>query len=258
MDNRFSNPEAYEYLMGRWSRVLAEKFLDFVGIRDGDRVLDVGCGTGALACSLAVRTRRSEIVGIDPVAQFVVYARAHAAEPRVKFDVGDALTLPYPPASFDACLSLLVLMFIREAGRALAEMRRVTRPGGSVAVCVWDKVGMEMNSIFSRTVVELDPAAAQRRDAQGYSEGMLASMWVEHGFSDVKEEALVIPLEFKSFDDFWQPQLGGQGPWASYLSELSSSARLALQTRLREKLLGGRSDEPFTLTAKALAVRGIC
>jgi SAM-dependent methyltransferase len=176
----------------------------------------------------------------------------------MQFDVGDALNLPYSTASFDKCLSLLVIMFIRDARRALSEMRRVTRPGGSVAVCVWDKVGMEMNSIFARTIVELDPAAAQRADVQGYSDGMLAAMWIEQGFSHVKEDALVIPLEFKSFDDFWRPHLGGQGPWAAYLSGLSSDALSALQTRLREKLLRGRSDGPFTLTAKALAVRGNC
>jgi len=258
MDNRFSNAEAYEYLMGRWSSVLAESFLDFAGINDGERVLDVGCGTGALAASAAARTQRSEIVGIDPVAPFLDYARRRTLDPRVRFDLGDALSLPYPTGSFDRCLSLLVIMFIRDPGRAVSEMRRVTRPGGSVAVCVWDKVGMEMNSVFARTVAELDPAGAQRADVQGYSEGMLASLWVAHGFSHVEEDALVIPMEFKSFDDFWLPHLGGQGPWASYLSGLSSGALSALRTRLREKLLGGGSDGPFTLTARALAVRGVC
>jgi SAM-dependent methyltransferase len=243
--------------MGRWSRVLAEPFLDFTGINDGERVLDVGCGTGALVVSLAARTLRSEIVGIDPVAPFLDHARQHILGSRVRFDLGDALNLPYPTASFDRCLSLLVIMFIRDVGRAVGEMRRVTRRGGTVAACVWDKAGMEMNSIFARTVVALDPAAARRADVQGYSEGMLASTWVEHGFSEVREDALVIPLEFKSFDDFWLPHLGGQGPWASYLSGLSPGALSALQNRLREKLLGGRSDGSFTLTAKALAVRGI-
>ena len=258
MDNRFSNAEAYEHYMGRWSRVLAEKFLDFVGIRDGERVLDIGCGTGALVYSLAARTLRSEIVGIDPIAPFIDYARAHAADRRVEFDVGDALNLPYPPASFDACVSLLVIMFIRDAGRMLMEMRRVARPGGTIAACVWDRDGMEMNSIFWRTAVELNPAARQQRETQNYNAGMLSSLWVENGFLKVEESPLMIPLEFKSFDDFWQPQLGGQGPSAAYLSGLSRGHLLALQTRLREKLLGGGPDGPFTLMAKALAVRGIC
>lgn len=257
MNDRFSNADAYEYLMGRWSRVLAEKFLDFSGIEDGERVLDVGCGTGALIASLAAQTARSKITGIDPVGPFVDYARRDITSSRVKFALGDAVKLPYPSDSFDRCLSLLVIMFIRDCGRAVDEMRRVTRPGGTVAACVWDKAGMEMNSIFARTIVALDPAAAQRADVQGYSEGMLASMWLEHGFSDVHEEPLVIPLEFKSFDDFWLPHLGGQGPWASYLGGLSADKLSALQSRLRERLLDGGSDGPFTLNAKALAVRGI-
>lgn len=132
----FFNAEAYERLMGRWSRRLAPLLIEFADVREGDRVLDVGSGTGSLA--LAVNAaHRSEVVGIDPSAAYVELARTRTADPRVRFDVGDAQVLPYPDASFDKCLALLVINFIPDARKAVAEMRRVTRPGGRVAARLW-------------------------------------------------------------------------------------------------------------------------
>ena len=255
--SKFFSAEAYEDYMGRWSRLLAARFIDFVGLRDGERLLDVGCGTGSLALAVAALTSRSEIVGIDPSAPFIEYARLRGKDPRLTFKVGDALSISYPDASFDKCLSLLVIMFIQDVAPAIAEMRRVTRHGGIVAACVWDRSGMEMNSVFWKTAVELDPAAERRRDAQAYSGGQLSSLWAESGFTGIEETALVIPLEFKSFDDFWTPLLGGQGPSASYLLGLPSDRQLALRERLREKVLGAGPERPFKLKAKAWAVHGV-
>ena len=124
----FEVAEAYEAMMGRWSRQLAPLFIDFVGVRDTDKVLDVGCGTGSL--TLARVTGASKIVGIEPSNGFIEYARSQNADPRVAFEVGDAQQLPYPDASFDRCMALLSVDYFPDARKAALEMRRVTKKGG--------------------------------------------------------------------------------------------------------------------------------
>src|SRR5690349_14260711 len=130
MPQMFSNAVAYEEVMGRWSRHLATLFLDFAGVGDAERVLDVGCGTGSLVQGILERTRGTRVVGIDPAEAFVDYARARFAHSRASFDRGSALKLPYLDASFDRSLSLLVFQFLQQPGVAASEMRRVTRAGG--------------------------------------------------------------------------------------------------------------------------------
>lgn len=253
---KFSNAEAYENYMGRWSRLFARRFADFVGLADGDRLLDVGCGTGSLTYTLAASAPRSEIVGIDPSSAFVEYARSHTSDPRLSFDVGNALSLPYPDASFDKCLCLLVLQFIPDVGRAIEEMRRVLRHGGSAAACVWDKDVMEMHSVFWEPAAELEPGV-KRGSGAPYTSGQLAALWKQSGFTNVEEIALEMPLEFASFDDFWAPHLGGQGPSGSYLVSLPPEKQIALRALVRDKILGSGPDRPFSLKARAWAVRGL-
>jgi SAM-dependent methyltransferase len=253
---KFSNAEAYENYMGRWSRLFARRFADFVGIADGDRLLDVGCGTGSLTYTLAASAPRSEIVGIDPSSAFVEYARSHTSDPRLSFDVGNALSLPYPDASFDKCLCLLVLQFIPDVGRAIEEMRRVLRHGGSAAACVWDKDVMEMHSVFWEPAAELEPGV-KRGSGAPYTSGQLAALWKQSGLTNVEEIALEMPLEFASFDDFWAPHLGGQGPSGSYLVSLPPEKQIALRALVRDKILGSGPDRPFSLKARAWAVRGV-
>ncbi len=135
----FEVAEAYEVIMGRRSRQLPPLFVKFVGVRDGENVLDVGCGTGSLSATLAGVTKTSEIVGIDPSKGFIEYARTQIADPRVTFEVGDAQNLPYPNASFDRCLALLAVDYIPDALKAAIEMRRITKIAGVVATTMGDR-----------------------------------------------------------------------------------------------------------------------
>jgi ubiquinone/menaquinone biosynthesis C-methylase UbiE len=137
----FSDSDAYELQMGRWSRLLAEQFLDFVGTKDRARVLDVGCGTGSLTSAVAKRSNAKVICGVDRAAPFIEYAAKKNYDPRIEYRVGDASALPFPDGSFDRVFSLLVLHFIPDTTLAIKEMRRVARPGGTVAAAVWDLRG---------------------------------------------------------------------------------------------------------------------
>ena len=205
------------------------------------------------------RTRSSEVVGLDPASPYVELARHQLSDPRVRLDVGDAQNLRYPDASFDGCLSLLVLNFIPDASRALMEMHRVTRPGGRVTAAVWDYgEGMEMLRIMWDTAVALDSAAEPRheRTMPYCRKGELAALWIESGLQQAEETSLSIPREFESFEDYWVPFLTGVGPSGSYVSSLPPERQQALQDRLQRRLLGEKGDRSFTLRARAWAVRG--
>jgi SAM-dependent methyltransferase len=258
MAEMFLNATAYEQLMGRWSIRLAPLYTEFAQLRDDGKILDVGCGTGALVRTIARLTRNSEIVGVDPSQSFVDYARTQCDELRITCQVGDAMQLPFPTATFVQTLSLLVMMFIPEPEKAASEMRRVTCPGGTVSACTWDRDGMELSSIFWEEAVRLDPQAEARSQRPRHSnrEGQLATLWHSAGLQDVKETVIMMDLPFGSFDDFWQPHLKGVTPQGAYVSTLSEEHREALRQGLRKRLLADQPDAPFSLRAKALAVRG--
>lgn len=253
----FTDALAYEKYMGRWSARLAARFAEFARVGDGGRLLDVGCGTGSLAWTLVGMTRRAEIVGVDPAAPFVEYARAQVKDPRVSFEVGDAQALPFEPASFDGALSCLVFQFIPDAPKAAGEMRRVTRPGGAVAACTWDARGMEMAALFWDVAVELDPSAESKRRRPLTQSGQLRALWQDVGLREVEEGALEISMDFASFDDYWRPQDNGVGPIGAYLAALPRERHDTLRSRLEEHLRARGAPGPFSLCAKALAVRGL-
>jgi len=260
MAEMFANAGAYERMMGRWSARLAPRFLDFAGIAAGHRFLDVGCGTGSLVQAVADRLDGSEITGIDPARPFVDHCRQRFVGARFAFDCGNAMELPYPQDSFDHSLSLLVFMFIPQPGKAAAEMRRVTRPGGTVAACTWDAgSGMQVTSIFWEEAAKLDPAAGARAERARHCnrEGELAALWQATGLASVEETAVEMRFDYVSFDDYWSPFLGGIGPHGVYVSELSQERCDALRAALRKRLLGDRADGPIALRARAWAVRGI-
>jgi len=254
----FANAIGYEQLMGRWSVRLAPLYMEFAKLRDEGRVLDVGCGTGALVKVIAGMTHKCEIAGVDPAQSFVDYARTQVANPRVKFEVGDAMQLPFPTASFHQTLSLLVMMFIPEPERVAKEMKRVTRPGGAVSACTWDRDGLELASVFWEEAVRLDPGADARSQRPKHSnrEGQLTTLWESAGMEDVKETGITMQLPFESFNDFWEPHLRGVAPQGAYVASLSQEGREALRQGLRKRLLGNQPDGAFSLRAKALAVRG--
>ena len=256
----FFEAEAYERFMGRWSRRLAFPFLKFAGLKDGNRVLDVGSGTGSLTLAILQEGPASRVVGIDPSPAYVAHARMRAGGGNATFEEGDAQRLRFPDGSFDAALALLVVNFIPDRATAVREMARVTREGGVVAAAVWDYGdGMEMLRVFWDEAVALDPAIEPKdeRHMPVCRQGELAALWRSQGLLDVREGPLVIPLNFSSFDDFWSPFRQGQGPAGAYVASLSEEPRRDLEQRLRRRLLGEGADRAITLNARAWAVRGV-
>jgi SAM-dependent methyltransferase len=255
----FSAGDAYERFMGRWSGELAPRLVRFAGVRDGDAVLDVGSGTGALSAAVVAAAPSSRVIGVDAAAAYVAFAQARGLGDRVRFEVGDAQHLRFTDRPFDCTLSLLALNFVPEPAKALSEMIRVTRPGGVVGAAVWDYGdGMAMLRAFWDEAIALDrdvDARDERHMPLG-RRGELAALWREHQLQDVLEEALTIETLFSSFDDYWLPFLERQGPTGAYVAALSASDREQLRVRLRRRLLGDKSDGRIVLSARAWAVRG--
>jgi SAM-dependent methyltransferase len=258
---RATDGAGYELMMGRWSRRLAVPFLQFIGPGDVRRVLDVGCGTGHLAAALAAGSAAAEIHGVDFSPAYVEYARQTHADPRLVFRVGDACALEYPDHSFDRVLALLLLHFVPEPQRAIAEMRRVARPGSVVGATVWDaRGGFVANRLFFDTAAALDPNAAARR-ARNYTRpmtrpGELAAAWRTAGLQDVAETLLSMRMEFTSFADYWAPYLGQEGPAAEYVGSLDEAQRNRLEAAVRSAYLDGEADGPRSYAALAWAVKG--
>jgi SAM-dependent methyltransferase len=255
----FAASAGYERFMGRWSRLLAPTFIAFAGVRNGDRVLDVGTGTGSVASTAEASMPMSQIVGIDPSPAFVAYAQKNAKSTRAQYEVGDAQALKFKAGSFDHTLALLVMNFIPDEHKAIAEMRRVTRPQGSVSACVWDyDAGMQMLRFFWDEAIALDPAIEPKdeRHMKLSREGQLGDLWRRAGLISIKEEPLVIDQAYSSFNDYWDSFTRGAGPGGAYVVSLSEDRRQQLEARMRKRLLGDRQDGPFTLKAKAWCVRG--
>jgi SAM-dependent methyltransferase len=255
----FSKAESYERFMGRWSRLLAPQLVAFSEIGNGEAVLDVGSGTGALSMALRAAATHGNVIGVDPSSDYVSHAARWSRDPFVRFVVGDAQQLPFGDAAFDKTVSALVLNFVPKPPQALREMIRVTKPGGIVTAAVWDYgEGMQMLRVFWDEAKALDAAVEARDEAHMplCGPGELAELWRAAGLQDVQDAALTVALHFTSFDDYWDPFLLGQGPAGSYAAGLPEAQRQNLAERLRHRLIGNGPDRAIEIYARAWAVKG--
>lgn len=258
----FDDSQAYELQMGRWSRRLAEPFLDFAGVLDGEAILDAGCGTGSLTFAVGKRCAPKGVVGIDRAAAFVGFASSKNTSPNVEFRIADVCKLPFPEALFDRVLSMLVLHFVPDTVTAVSELRRVARPGATVAAAVWDaRGGFVAQRMFFDTAAMVDPDGAKAR-AQQFTRplcrpGELEAAWRAAGFKDVTQSTVMTRMDFVSFDDFWTPYLGKQAGGAAYVATLSDERRERLKEALRSAYLDGDPDGRRSFAAVAWAVKGV-
>jgi SAM-dependent methyltransferase len=253
--------DGYEFQMGRWSRRLATLFVDFAGVTSADRVLDVGCGTGSLSFCLAQNPKIVSVRGLDFCPAYIDHAKRQNRDARLDFQVGDACALPFPDASFDHALSMLVLQFIPHADLAVREMRRVTRPGGTIAAATWDaRGGLVSHRMIFDAAAMLDQNGNERR-AMAYIRPMslpgdLARAWRDAGLEDIVQDMLTIRMDFASFADFWGPAEGKDGPVAEYVSTLDTEAKSKLRRMVELAYLDGEADGERSYAARACVVKG--
>jgi SAM-dependent methyltransferase len=243
--------DSYDRFMGRYSSGLSAQLADLAGVRQGYRVLDVGCGPGALTGELVARVGAGSVSAVDPSEAFVAAARDRY--PGVDVRRAPAEELPFDAATFDAALAQLVLHFMADAVLGLGEMARVARPGGAVAACVWDHGGSGGPlSLFWDAARSLDPGVHDESALAGAREGHLAELLAAAGLREVEEAVLESRVEYPSFDEWWEPFTLGVGPAGAHVHGLDPEQRAALRDACRARL----PEPPFTVVARAWAARG--
>jgi SAM-dependent methyltransferase len=242
-----SAAEKYDRFMGRYTRTLAPLFADVAGVTGGMRVLDVGCGPGGLADELVARVGVENVAAIDPAPQFA--AACAERHPGADVRVGAAEGLPWPDGSFDATLASLVIGFMQDADQGVREMARVTRPGGTVAACMWDIAGggMTMLNTFWRVARDIDPGAIGERTRPGVAEGDIGERFRRAGLRDVVEGSIEASADYLDFDDFWEPLTFAVGPAGQYLAAQTGER----QAQIREACRAAVPAPPFSLPARA-------
>ncbi|PUB31686.1 methyltransferase family protein [Promicromonospora sp. AC04] len=240
---------AYAQFMGRYAEPLADQFAELVGIRPGQRALDVGCGPGALTERLVARLGAHAVAAVDPSTSFIEAVRARCAGADVR--LGTAENLPFDDDSVDLSAAQLVVHFMSDPVAGLQEMARVTRPGGQVAANIWDfHGGRAPQSVFWGAVRDLDPAATDESDPAGAREGHLAELFRAAGLTTLRSAELTVVSSYTGFDEWWHPYTLLVGPPGDYVAGLEPDSRRALEERCRRLL----PDGPFDVTATAWAV----
>jgi SAM-dependent methyltransferase len=238
--------------MGRYSVPLAPELADFAAVAAGQRVLDVGCGPGALTSELVRRLGPAAVSAVDPSEPFV--AAVQERHRGVSVRRAAAEELPFEDQEFDAALAQLVVHFMGHPVVGLREMARVTREHGVVAACVWDHAGGEGPlSLFWEAARELDPDVEDESQLAGAREGHLAQLFEAAGLQEIEESALSVGVEHPSFEDWWEPFTLGVGPAGGYAAGLDAKRQAQLRELCREMLPAA----PFVLTARAWAARGL-
>ena len=244
--------ESYDAFMGRYSRLLSVQMADLAGVHAGQRVLDVGCGPGALIAELVARVGADAVAGVDPSASFVDAARAR--HPGADVRLASAEELPFEDAAFDAAIAQLVVHFMADPVAGLREMARVTRPGGVVAACVWDHAGGQGPlGLFWDAAHSLGPSVHDESALAGAREGHLAWLFEAAGLREIEATTVVAELEHPTFEAWWEPFEHGVGPAGAHVASLSPEGRVELRERCRSMI----TVEPFVVTAKAWAARGV-
>jgi SAM-dependent methyltransferase len=260
LQDDWSSGEAYERYMGRWSRVVAAELLAWLAVPAGRDWLDVGCGTGALTETILQHAAPRWVRGCDFSAEYAAAARERIHDPRAEFARADALALPDAAGAFDVAVSGLALNFFPDPLRAVREMRRVVRPGGTVAVYVWDYAeGMQLIRAFWDAAVSLDAAAAELDEGRRFPlcrPEPLRALFADAGLREVEVRAVDVPTRFASFEACWEPFEGRQGPAPGYLASLDVEGRERLRSAL-ERTLPRDADGGISLVARAWAAKGI-
>jgi ubiquinone/menaquinone biosynthesis C-methylase UbiE len=251
-----TSPDAYDGHVGRYGSELAKGLIRLAGVRPGDRVLDVGCGTGLLTAELASVVGGDRVSAVDPSEPFVEASRRRVPAADVRLAVAEAL--PFDDGGFDCALSQLVVNFMTDPDAGVREMRRVTRPGGTVAACVWDYAGeMTLLRTFWDAAIAVDPAVAPLDEgvSMSYCEpGSLRALWESVGLRDVDSHELRPSVGYSGFEELWTPLTAGVAPSGAYVVSLDDPGREALRRELHRRL--GSPAGPFVLTARAWAVVG--
>lgn len=244
--------DAYDRYMGTYSHQLSPQLADFAGVRSGQRVLDVGCGPGALTAELVARVGASAVTAVDPSESFVAAARER--NPRVEVLQASAEQLPFPDLRFDAAIAQLVVHFMADPIGGLAEMARVTRRDGVVAACVWDHGGGQGPlSLFWPAARALDPEVDDESQLAGVREGHLAELFEAAGLHDIEATVLWAHVEHATFEAWWEPFTTGVGPGGAFVASLSSDRQVELREACRTVI----PRAPFVVTARAWAARGL-